>query len=198
MREERFLICGLGNPGAKYEDTRHNIGFRIVKALAAKYSISTRPALIRAKGSLGKGIIREKTTHLLMPLTYMNESGLSVRKCMSYYKIPPSHLLVVTDDVALDFGVLRLRMKGSCGGHNGLRSIEKHLGTSEYNRLRFGVGDKEQGDLADYVLGRFSRDEQVELPKLVDQATQGIETFLEMGIESAMNKMNTVGEKKDA
>jgi PTH1 family peptidyl-tRNA hydrolase len=191
MTEERFLIVGLGNPGAKYDDTRHNIGFRVLKALAAKYSITFRPSLIRAKGSLGKGTIREKMTHLLMPLTYMNESGASVQKCMKYYKIPTSQMLVVTDDVAIPFGTLRLREKGSCGGHNGLRSIESHLGTTEYNRLRFGVGDREKGDLADYVLGNFSREEQVELPGFIDQAISGIEEFLESGMLAAMNKMNT-------
>jgi len=197
MTEEHFLIVGLGNPGAKYDDTRHNIGFRIVKAMAAKYSISTRPALIRAKGSLGKGTIRDKMTHLLMPLTYMNESGASVRKCMDYYKIPLSHMLVVTDDVALEFGRLRMREAGSCGGHNGLKSIERYLGTTEYNRLRFGVGDKEQGDLADYVLGNFSREEQIELPGCVDLAIQAVETFLEMGMEPAMNKINKVQQEKN-
>ena len=191
MLEERFLIVGLGNPGKKYDDTRHNIGFRVVKALAAKYGITPRPSLIRAKGNFGKGTIRDKMAYLLLPMTFMNESGLAVRKCMDYYKIPLSQLLVITDDVAIPFGSLRLRVKGSCGGHKGLKSVETHLGTSEYARLRLGVGDREQGDLADYVLDRFSQEEQAQLPEMNDRAIHGIELWLESGAEAAMQEVNT-------
>lgn len=187
---ERFLIIGLGNPGRTYDDTRHNIGFQIVKALAAKYGITFRPSLVRAKGSLGEGKIQEKKTLLLLPLTYMNESGQSVRKCTSYYKVPTSNLIVVTDDVALAFGQMRLRAKGGSGGHNGLKSIEAHLGTQEYNRLRIGVGDRERGDLADYVLGRFTQVEQKNLPEIIDRAMEALEVWLKDGIEAAMQKAN--------
>ncbi len=191
MEEKRFLIVGLGNPGKTYEDTRHNIGFRIVKALAAKWGITLRPSLIRAKGSFGKTTIQDKEAHLLLPLTYMNESGLAVRKCLNYYKIPLDQLMVVTDDVAIPLGTLRLRIKGSCGGHKGLSSVEKHLGTTEYARLRVGVGDRSVGELADYVLGRFSLEEQTQLPAIVDQAIHGIELWLEKGAETAMQEVNT-------
>jgi PTH1 family peptidyl-tRNA hydrolase len=188
---ERFLIAGLGNPGKTYDDTRHNIGFRVVKAFAGKYGITFRPSLIRAKGSLGRQEIEGKMAHLLLPLTYMNESGLSVKKCLEYYKIPLSQMIIIADDVALPFGNLRIREKGSCGGHNGLRSIQQHLGTSEFTRLRIGVGDREHGELADYVLGRFSQEEQVELPDIVNQAIHAIEFWLENGAEAAMREVNT-------
>jgi len=187
---KRFIITGLGNPGKTYEDTRHNIGFRIIKALAKKYGISFRPSLIRSKGSVGEGEILGQKVLLLLPLTYMNESGQAVRKCTSYYKIPIDHLMVVTDDVALPFGQVRLRTKGGSGGHNGLKSIEAHLGTQEYMRLRAGVGDRERGDLADHVLGRFTQKEKEDLPDLIDQAINALEIWITEGIEAAMQAAN--------
>lgn len=190
MAEESFLIIGLGNPGKKYEKTRHNIGFRIVKALAAKYAFSFRPSLIRAKGNVAKGVIQEKTTYLLLPLTYMNDSGLSVRKACDYYKISYDHIVVVTDDVALPIGKIRFRSKGSCGGHNGLRSIESHLGTAEYPRLRIGVGGQGQEELATYVLDLFTQEEENQLIDVVDRAIHGIEVWLENGAEIAMQEVN--------
>lgn len=190
MDKERFLIVGLGNPGKTYEDTRHNIGFRVVKALASKYGITFRPALVRAKGSLGEGKIHEKKTQLLLPLTYMNESGMAVKKCVNYYKIAVENLIIVTDDVALPFGELRIRTKGSCGGHKGLRSVEAYLGTQEYTRLRIGVGDSNEGELADYVLDRFTLEEQKSLPEIVDRAAHALELWLREGAESAMQQAN--------
>lgn len=190
MAEENYLIVGLGNPGKTYEGTRHNIGFRIVKALAAKYGLVFRPSLIRAKGSVAEGAIRNKETLLLLPLTYMNDSGLSVRKALDYYKVGSSHLIVVADDVALPIGKIRFRGKGSCGGHNGLRSVEAHLGTIEYPRLRIGVGEQGQEELADYVLSRFTPQEENELVDVVDRAIHGIEVWLENGAEIAMQEVN--------
>ena len=195
--QSRYLIVGLGNPGQSYENTRHNIGFRILKTFAAKYGISFRPSIMRAKGNLAQGEILGKKVFLLLPLTYMNESGLSVRKCIDYYKIDraASHLIVVSDDIALPFGCLRFRQKGSSGGHRGLESIQAHLQTSQYARLRIGVGDRERGELADYVLGEFSREEERELPNVVDNSIGILETWLEEGIESAMSKVTILGEK---
>lgn len=187
---EKYLIVGLGNPGKTYEKTRHNIGFRIVKAIGMKYAITFRPSLIRAKGNLGKGMIQDKSVHLLMPLTYMNESGLSVRKSLNFFDIPIEHLIVIADDVAIPFGKLRLRKSGSCGGHNGLRNIETHLGTDQYTRLRIGVGSRQDGDLSDHVLGNFSVEEEVDLPQVVDRAIQGIEFWLASGIDAAMQEVN--------
>lgn len=191
MTEKSFLIVGLGNPGKMYDNTRHNIGFRAVKALAAKYALSFRPALIRAKGNLAKGKIQNKSVLLLLPLTYMNDSGLAVKKTCDFYKISPDHLVAITDDVALPIGKIRFRVKGSCGGHNGLRSIESHLKTQEYSRLRIGVGDHGQEELAEYVLGRFTREEELLLTDVVDQVIHGIEVWLENGSEIAMQEVNS-------
>ena len=185
-----YLVVGLGNPGKDYEDTRHNVGYRVVKALAAKQGIAFRPSLVRAKGSVAEGSVGDKKARLLLPLTYMNESGLAVRKCVDYYKIPIEQVIIVTDDVALPFGQLRLRAQGSCGGHNGLRSVEAHLGTQDYSRLRIGVSNRGEGDLADYVLGRFTQEEQRELPEIVDKAIEALELWLMKGIEIAMQQTN--------
>jgi len=187
---ERFLLVGLGNPGQTYETTRHNIGFRVLKALAKKYDISFSPSISRAKGSLGEGVIDEKKVLLLMPLTYMNESGLSVRKCADYYKVPKDHLIILADDVALPFGKLRLRSQGGCGGHNGLKSIEAHLGGQDYTRLRIGVSDRERGELADYVLGQFTDREEELLPSVIERAILALEAFLGKGVEGAMEEVN--------
>lgn len=188
--ENCCLIVGLGNPGAPYEGTRHNIGFRVVKAFAAKHGISFRLSIARLKGSLGEGKIDGKKTLLLLPLTYMNESGQSVKMCIDYYKIPLDQLLIVADDVALDFGALRLRKKGSYGGHNGLGSIEQYLGTQDYPRLRIGVGDNKEEPLADYVLSRFTNEEEQELSEVIERSVFAIETWVTQGIELAMNKIN--------
>lgn len=186
---DRFLIIGLGNPGKTYETTRHNIGFRVLKTLAKKYEISFRPSLFRAKGSVGEGMIAGKQVLLLMPLTYMNESGLSVKRCIQEYKIPKNRLLVVVDDVAIPFGTLRLRAQGSSGGHNGLKSVEAHLGGQEYARLRVGVSDRDTGSLADYVLSQFTDQEEELLPSVLDQAIQAIEGWLVSGGEEAMKEV---------
>jgi len=192
--EERYLIVGLGNPGKNYEDTRHNIGFRIVKAFANKLGTSFRSALLRAKGSIGEGNIQDKKALLLLPLTYMNESGAAVKKCVHYYKIPIDHLIVVTDDVDLPFSSIRLRSKGGCGGHKGLKSIEAHLGTQEYNRMRIGVGRQIQGELADYVLSRFTTREEDVIPDVIERAVQALKLWILEGIETAMQKVNRAGE----
>lgn len=190
MEEGRYLIVGLGNPGKIYDDTRHNIGFKIVKALAEKYGIALRPSLIRLKGSGGEGKILEKRVQLLMPLTYMNDSGASVRKGVDYYKISLDRLIVVADDVDLPFGTLRLREKGSSGGQKGLKSIEAHLGTQEYPRLRVGVGGRGEGELAGHVLGKFTDKEQSALPEIIDRAITALELWIAEGAEPAMQKVN--------
>ncbi len=179
---EHYLIVGLGNPGAAYEGTRHNIGFRVLKALAEKLGAALRPALAQAKGNLAQAKVGEKILFLLMPLTYMNESGLAVRKCLDYFKIPLHHCLIVVDDVAIPFGSIRLREKGSAGGHNGLKSVEAHLGSDEYARLRIGVS-KEQ-PLADYVLSHFSAEEEKELPEITQRALEKIDAWLQKGLET--------------
>lgn len=174
------MVVGLGNPGAAYEGTRHNIGFRVVRALAEKWGTSFHPALAQAKGNLAQAKVGEKTLFLLMPLTYMNESGLAVRKCLDYFKIPQGHCLIVVDDAEIPFGTMRLREKGSSGGHNGLKSIAAHLGSEEYARLRIGVS-KEQ-PLADHVLSRFSAEEEKELPQITESALEKIKAWLQKGL----------------
>lgn len=188
--EGRHLIVGLGNPGKEYDGTRHNIGFRIVRAMASKYGIALRSALVRVKGILGEGMVGDKKVFLLLPLTFMNDSGNAVRKCLHFYKLPAGQMVVIADDVALPLGTIRLRAEGSCGGHNGLKSVQQQLGTQEYPRLRIGVGDPRQGELADYVLDRFSTEEERILPDVVERAIEGVELWLASGIEIAMQHAN--------
>lgn len=170
------LIVGLGNPGKSYELTRHNVGFEVVKALAKKKGWSFhRDAKI--EGEIAQGSVGEQKWFLLLPETYMNSSGEAVRRCVEYFKVPLEEILVVCDDIALPFGTLRLREKGSAGGHNGLRSIEEHLGSQHYARLRIGVGDRMEGDLADHVLGKFLAEEQEKLPTLIADASASVEKW---------------------
>jgi PTH1 family peptidyl-tRNA hydrolase len=178
QNDEQYLIVGLGNPGSRYEGTRHNMGFSTVKALAKKWAFSFAPALVQAKGTLATGKALEKTFFLLLPLTYMNESGLAVKRCLDFYQIPLPQCLIVADDVHLPFGELRLRKKGSSGGHNGLKSVAAHLGTEEYNRLRIGIGRQGEMPLADYVLDRFTEEENQQLPQVLERAVETIEKFI--------------------
>ena len=155
-----FVIVGLGNPTAQYEGTRHNAGFDVIDVLAEKYNISVDARKCRA--FCGKGVIAGQKVLLVKPQTYMNLSGESVGGIVNYYKIDPeSDLLVIYDDISLDVGQLRIRKKGSAGGHNGIKSIIAHLGTTVFPRIKVGVGEKPKNyDLADYVLGHFSKQER--------------------------------------
>lgn len=180
-----FLIVGLGNPGNNYQDTRHNIGFQVVSAFARQHQLSFRKeAALQgeiAKGALGTGA----KVLVMMPLTYVNLSGDAVQACIRYFRIGLDRLLVISDEVALPFGKLRLSDRGSAGGHNGLKSIEERLGTQYYARLRFGVGDRQHGDLADHVLGKFNEEEKRGLPALIEQAAQVINIWITQGNEPA-------------
>jgi len=177
MTQESFLIVGLGNPGKKYENTRHNFGFMVVRAFAEKQGWIFKSER-NLSGEVASGRIRDGRIILLLPSTYMNLSGQAVRKVLDYYKIDPAHLIVVTDDIALDFGTLRFRDKGSSGGHNGLKDIESHLGTQEYQRLRLGIGDREHGFLEDYVLAPFTAEEQKLLPKVIEEGVDFLDKWL--------------------
>ena len=187
---ERYLIVGLGNPGMSYAMTRHNVGFMVVKDFVAKHQLTFRSALSTVKGSLAKGAIVGKQLFFLLPLTYMNESGNAVRCALEYYNIPLGNALIVCDDTALPFGRLRLREKGSAGGHNGLKSIEAHLNTQDYKRLRFGVGEPTERGLKDFVLEGFSQEEKEALPAHIARASAAIEVWLKEGIEAAMRSAN--------
>jgi PTH1 family peptidyl-tRNA hydrolase len=184
----KYLIVGLGNPGSEYEETRHNIGFKVVDALAKELgdSFSLNKAAFRAEVKF-KG----RTLVLIKPITYMNLSGKAVNYWMQTEKIPIENLVVITDDIALPFGKLRMKGKGSDGGHNGLKDIQATLKTQDYTRLRFGVGsDFAKGRQADYVLGKWSKEENLDLPARIDVATEFIKSFATIGLEMTMTNWN--------
>jgi PTH1 family peptidyl-tRNA hydrolase len=184
----KYLIVGLGNPGLEYEETRHNIGFKVVDALAKELgdSFSLNKAAFRAEVKL-KG----RTLVLIKPITYMNLSGKAVNYWLQTEKIAIENLVVITDDISLPFGKLRMKGKGSDGGHNGLKDIQATLKTQEYTRLRFGVGsDFSKGRQADYVLGKWSKEENLDLPERIDVATEFIKSFATIGLDLTMTNWN--------
>lgn len=188
---EKFLIVGLGNPGATYQNTRHNVGFHILQLFAERFGAqfkrsSNFPADAAQASVQGKKVI------LLMPTTYMNASGEAVRRCMDYYKVPLDHLIVVSDDVALPIGAMRIRSKGSCGGHKGLMSIEAHLNTEHYARFKIGVGSPGNQVLADYVLDKFTVDETEKIKEVAAKALEVLELWVTSGIAAAMQSANQV------
>lgn len=185
-----FIIAGLGNPKNEYDNTRHNIGFAMIDALADKYAVSVMD--IRNKAMTGKGIINGHKVILAKPLTFMNLSGESIRPLADYYKIDvPTELIVISDDISLPPGQIRIRKRGSAGGHNGLKNIIGQLGSEEFQRIRIGVGEKPKGyDLADYVLGRFSKEEQPFMKEGIEKAVEALEMMLDGNVDGAMNKFN--------
>jgi peptidyl-tRNA hydrolase, PTH1 family len=190
QRPKDYLIIGLGNPGSSYEKTRHNVGFRAVRHFAKKHGIELRKGA-RFSAEIGHGTVEGASVGLVLPLTYMNSSGESVRTCVQAFKVPLQQVMIVVDDVAFPVGELRLKEGGSSGGHNGLKSIEEHLGTSEYPRLRLGVGSPEGQDLADYVLGKFEPAEEAVLKQVFEKAAEVLDCWIQKGIQPAMTKANT-------
>lgn len=183
------IIAGLGNPGAKYAGTRHNVGFSVIDELAERHKIGMSAG--KHKAIMGKGIIDGEKVILAMPQTYMNLSGESVRALMDFYKCTPEDLIVVYDDIDLDVGKLRIREKGSAGGHNGMKNIILHTGSQEFVRIRVGVGKKpDRMDLADYVLSRFDKDELPFMRESCTKACEAVETILSDGAVAAMNRFN--------
>lgn len=185
-----FLIAGLGNPGRQYEKTRHNMGFDTIDELIDRHRIPQGG--IAHKAMYGKGMIAGEKVLAVKPLTYMNLSGESLRECVNYYKLDPeTQMIVIYDDIDLEPGQIRIRKKGSAGGHNGIKSIIAQLGTQNFYRIKVGVGAKPKGwDLADYVLGRFSSDERSAVDKAIKEAADAVEMILKDGIEAAMNHYN--------
>lgn len=185
-----YIIVGLGNPERKYDGTRHNIGFSAITALSDAYGIPID--FKKNKAVCGKGIIEGQKVILAMPQTYMNLSGESVRELVDFYKIEPdSELIIIYDDIALAPGKLRIRAKGSAGGHNGMKNIISHLGTQEFARIRIGVGEKPKGwDLADYVLGRFSREEEPMIREALEHVVQSCRVIVTENVTQAMNQFN--------
>lgn len=186
---ETFLIIGLGNPGSAYDQTRHNVGFRIVETFAEKHKLKFKHAS-ELIGDVAQGKVGEKQGVLLLPTTYMNSSGVAVKRCVDRFKVPMDHLMVVCDDIALDLGTMRIRSKGSPGGHNGLKSIQAHLNTEHYARFRIGISPPGQEKLEDYVLGTFSPQEQKVIEEMTTKAVEVLELWMAAGIAMAMRTAN--------
>lgn len=185
-----WLVVGLGNPGDKYENTRHNVGFMAVDELARRGRFSVQRlkfhALTETAVIGGQGVL------ILKPTTYMNLSGEAVGEAARFYKIAPDHVLVISDDVDLPVGKLRIRKNGSAGGHNGLKSIIQHLGGDQFPRLKIGVGGKPHPDydMADWVLGKFQGEDKKAIDAAIERAADAVECFLKDGIDRAANRFN--------
>ncbi len=182
------IIAGLGNPGLRYEGTRHNVGFEVVDALGERHGIRIAHRAHRAL--TGQGMIGTRKVMLVKPMTYMNLSGESVGSVARYHSVSPEHVWVVVDDVALPVGALRLRLKGSSGGHHGLESVETHLGSRDYPRIRIGIGGSARSDLVEHVLSRFSASERKAVNEAIVSAADAIECALDAGFETAMSRFN--------
>ena len=185
-----YIIVGLGNPGKEYVNTRHNIGFDVIDALAEVAGISVIEK--KHKAIIGKGVLDGQKVILVKPQTYMNLSGESVRDIIDYYKVDEEQeLIVVSDDTSLDVGMIRVRKKGSAGGHNGLKNIILHLGHDTFMRVKMGVGEKPKGyDLADYVLGHFTQNERKVMDEAAKTATEAIRMMVAGEVDKAMNAFN--------
>lgn len=189
------VIFGLGNYGREYAGTRHNMGFDTVTRLSD--SLNIRLDTKRFKGLCGFGFIGAEKVILVQPQTYMNLSGECVHAVLDFFKLTNKDIIVVYDDISLAPGQLRIRKKGSAGGHNGIKSVIAHLGTDEFDRVRIGVGAKPEGwDLADYVLSRFEREDEPLIRDAIDLAAKACEVIVRDGIDAAMNTYNTKAEKK--
>ncbi|MCF6222956.1 MAG: aminoacyl-tRNA hydrolase [Flavobacteriaceae bacterium] len=185
---KKFLIVGLGNIGDKYKNTRHNIGFKILEALAEN---EKTPFETKKLGDLSRFRYKGRTFILLKPNTFMNLSGKAVKYWQQLEKIPIENILIITDDLNLPFGSLRLKTKGSAGGHNGLSNINEHLQTPNYSRLRFGVGAEfKTGSQVDYVLGNWNQEEEDKLSERIDKSTKAIKSFALAGIANTMSEFN--------
>jgi PTH1 family peptidyl-tRNA hydrolase len=186
---KKILIVGLGNPGAEYKYTRHNIGFLAADHLAEKLNTSFKS---ERYGDVAIANYRGKRFIILKPATYMNLSGKAVRYWLEKEKIDKNNLLIITDDVNLDFGTIRIRPKGSDGGHNGLKSIQELIGGAQYPRLRFGIGkDYPQGRQVDYVLGKWTEEQIRQIPDLLNTVTDAVINFAQEGLQRTMNKFNS-------
>ena len=183
------IIVGLGNPTKEYAGTRHNVGFSVIYNISDAYGIAVDTK--KHKALIGKGMIEGEKVVLAMPQTYMNLSGESVRELMDFYKCDLQDLIVIYDDISLDVGKIRIRAKGSAGGHNGIKNIIAHLNTQEFTRIKVGVGEKPpKMDLADYVLGRFSKEEQPVIRESADRAREAVADIIMHDVSYAMNKYN--------
>lgn len=184
-----IIVAGLGNPGQEYANTRHNIGYMLVDELAKRNNIDINrvkfDSFTREVNLFGEKVI------LLKPITYMNNSGIAIKKAVAFYKIPLENLLIIYDDIDIDFASIRIRKKGSSGTHNGMKSVIKELNSTDFPRIRIGVGKKPQAwDLADFVLSDFTKEEKIKIDKAIIKAADAVETFIKDGIDKAMNLYN--------
>lgn len=182
-----FMVVGLGNPGDQYRRTRHNVGFDTIDRLAQEHRIPVKKSEGRAV--TGVGMIAGEPVLLVKPLTYMNLSGQAVRELSRRYRIPPDHILVIADDLDLEPGRIRMRAKGSAGGHNGHKSIIQCLATEEYPRIKLGIG-KTSANTKDHVLSRFPPEERAQVDDMIAMAVRGVELWITEGIQNAMNGVN--------
>ena len=187
---EMYIIAGLGNPGKQYEMTRHNIGFHTIDYIADKDGVKMKK--LKFKAVYGEGNIAGEKVYLVKPQTYMNLSGETIGEMAKFYKIPPENIIVINDDISLDTGRIRVRGKGSAGGHNGLKSIIYQLQSDNFPRVKMGVGAPKHKDydLADFVLGRFTKDEIPVMEDAIIKAEGAVCEIIKNGVESAMNKYN--------
>lgn len=190
-----YIIVGLGNPDSKYENTRHNMGFKAIDAMASEFGIDVNRA--KFKGLIGEGRIGSEKVILLKPQTYMNLSGQSVREIMNFYKIPEENLIVIYDDFDLPIGSIRVRKSGGPGTHNGMKSVIQELGSRKFPRVRVGIGSSD-GSTIQFVIGKVGKDEQQILNEAAEAAASAAADIIRIGIENAMNIHNTrKSEKKD-
>lgn len=188
--DKLYAVVGLGNPGGKYENTRHNVGFDAIDILSAKYGI--RVARVRHKALTGEGGISGARVLLAKPQTFMNLSGESVREIVEWYKMPMQSLILIYDDVDLPVGRIRIRPGGGSGTHNGMKSVIYQLQSDDFPRIRIGIGRAPEGwDLADYVLGRFSQDERKIVNESIIRSAEAAAAIVSSGLEAAMNMYNT-------
>ncbi len=189
-----YIIAGLGNPTKTYEGTRHNIGFDMIDAIADKYNVTVTTK--KHKALTGKGMVDGVPVILAKPQTYMNLSGESIREIADFYKIPSENIIIIYDDISLEVGQLRIRKKGSAGGHNGIKNIIAHLGTQEFPRIKVGIGSKPEGwDLADYVLSKYSKAERACLRDAEKDVAKAAALMVNGNVDAAMNQYN--GKKRD-
>jgi peptidyl-tRNA hydrolase, PTH1 family len=184
------IIVGLGNPGSEYEDTRHNMGFKVVDCVAEKLKIKVNKGKFGAR--FGQGQLEDKKLILLKPWEFMNRSGQAVATAMGFYQLKSDDLMVVSDDLAIETGRIRLRAAGSAGGHNGLADIIEKLGTTEFARCRVGIGTCENENQVDYVLSRPAKEQKPLLDEAIEKACDAVICWLELGIETAMNRFNGI------
>ncbi|TYQ14609.1 UNVERIFIED_CONTAM: PTH1 family peptidyl-tRNA hydrolase [Acetivibrio alkalicellulosi] len=186
---QMFVVVGLGNPGKKYDDTRHNVGFYVVELLSMRHKIKV--SKLKFKALYGEGVIGENKVLLVKPQTYMNLSGESVRDIIQWYKVPIENIILVYDDIDLPVGRLRLRPKGSAGTHNGMKSVIYQIQSEDFPRVRVGIDKPPEGwALADYVLSKFSKEETKKIAETISKASDAVETIIKSGIDQAMNEFN--------